>query len=104
MDAILNASLTGMHSLYFPGVILTMSLGLFVYWFGSKRVLSVFGQVKTIFFYGEFPDYSALSGVPLPKPLKVFDLSKAKPRPYRPFRWNYVQNMGMSSAATSPCR
>src|SRR5690242_12370477 len=38
-------------------------------------------------------DYFKLSGVPLPKPLHKFDLEKAKPRPYRPFRWQYHQTM-----------
>ena len=42
---------------------------------------------------GDFPDYSTLSGVPLPKPYHEFDIKKALPRPYRPFRWNYHQTM-----------
>jgi hypothetical protein len=42
---------------------------------------------------GDFPDYAALSGVPLPRPYHEFDINKAKPRPYRPFRWNYHQTM-----------
>ena len=103
MYAISNRPLISMHSLYLPGIVLAISLGLFAYWFGGKRALSVFGPIKAIF-HSEFSDYAALSGVPLPRPLKDFDLYKAKPRPYRPFRWNYVQNMGMSSAATSPCK
>lgn len=42
---------------------------------------------------GDFPDYATLSGVPLPQPYKEFDISKAIPRPYRPFRWAYHQTM-----------
>lgn len=43
--------------------------------------------------YGDFPDYAALSGVPLPRPYPEFDIAKALPRPYRPFRWVYHQTM-----------
>lgn len=42
---------------------------------------------------GSFPDYATLSGVPLPAPLKSFNIDKAVPRPYRPFRWPYHQTM-----------
>lgn len=42
---------------------------------------------------GDFPDYAGLSGVPLPRPYHEFDIKKARPRPYRPFRWNYHQTM-----------
>lgn len=42
---------------------------------------------------GNFPDYAKLSGVPLPEPLKNFDVDAAVPRPYRPFRWAYHQTM-----------
>jgi hypothetical protein len=42
---------------------------------------------------GDFPDYVTLSGVPLPEAYPEFDINKAKPRPYRPFRWNYHQTM-----------
>ena len=45
----------------------------------------------------EFPDHFAHSGVPLPNPVPDdFDVDKAKPRPYRPFRWDYYQHMGTS--------
>lgn len=42
---------------------------------------------------GDFPDFATLSGVPLPKPYNNFDVQKAVPRPYRPFRWAYHQTM-----------
>ncbi|KAG7086669.1 hypothetical protein E1B28_002609 [Marasmius oreades] len=42
-------------------------------------------------------DYFELSGVPAPTPLPDFDIDKAKPRPYRPFRWEYHQNMSLMS-------
>ncbi|KAL2849226.1 hypothetical protein BJY01DRAFT_147019 [Aspergillus pseudoustus] len=45
---------------------------------------------------GDFPDYAALSGVPLPVAYRDFDIEKALPRPYRPFRWNYHQTMSLT--------
>ncbi|KIY43659.1 hypothetical protein FISHEDRAFT_68068 [Fistulina hepatica ATCC 64428] len=41
------------------------------------------------------PNYAKLTGVPLPTPLPDFDISKARPRPYRPFRWAYHQHMSL---------
>ncbi|KAF9481762.1 hypothetical protein BDN70DRAFT_854514 [Pholiota conissans] len=40
-------------------------------------------------------DYFELCGVARPKPLPDFDIAKARPRPYRPFRWPYHQTMGV---------
>lgn len=57
-------------------------------------------NLKERLFGREFPDYFALSGVPLPTPVKDFDVDKAKPRPYRPFRWDYHQHMGTFSHGT----
>jgi len=48
------------------------------------------GEVKAL---GDFPEYSKLSGVPLPEPYTEFNLETAVPRPYRPFRWAYHQTM-----------
>ncbi|KAK4502918.1 hypothetical protein PRZ48_006345 [Zasmidium cellare] len=45
---------------------------------------------------GDFPDYAALSGVPAPEPYEDFDINKAVPRPYRPFRWAYHQTMSLT--------
>lgn len=42
---------------------------------------------------GTFPDYSALSGVPHPKPCPSFDINTATFRPFRPFRFAYHQTM-----------
>jgi hypothetical protein len=50
------------------------------------------GEIKGL---GDFPDYATLSGVPLPSPYLEFEISKALPRPYRPFRWAYHQTMCM---------
>jgi hypothetical protein len=44
---------------------------------------------------GDFTDYAKLSGVPLPEPYTTFEINKALPRPYRPFRWAYHQTMCM---------
>ncbi|KAF2819292.1 hypothetical protein CC86DRAFT_144358 [Ophiobolus disseminans] len=53
-------------------------------------------SVKEIKALGNFPDYATLSGVPLPQPCSEFDISKALPRPYRPFRWAYHQTMSLA--------
>jgi hypothetical protein len=58
----------------------------------SKYVYSGF-SIREIKVLGDFPDYSILSDVPMPKPYLEFDIDKAKPRPYRPFRWPYHQTM-----------
>lgn len=60
----------------------------------SSYVFSGFsvGEIKAL---GDFPDYAKLSGVPLPPPLKSFDVDSTMPRPYRPFRWPYHQTMCM---------
>lgn len=50
-------------------------------------------KVQEVRALGDFPDYSTLSGVPLPKPYHEHDITKALPRPYRPFRWVYHQTM-----------
>ncbi|KII88722.1 hypothetical protein PLICRDRAFT_41940 [Plicaturopsis crispa FD-325 SS-3] len=41
------------------------------------------------------PDYFKLCNMPLPTPLPDFDIDKARPRPYRPFRWEYHQTMSL---------
>ncbi|KAJ7582590.1 hypothetical protein C8J56DRAFT_223647 [Mycena floridula] len=42
-------------------------------------------------------DCFKLSGLPPPKPLPHFQIDAAKPRPYRPFRWEYHQNMSLTN-------
>ncbi|KAJ5958262.1 uncharacterized protein N7479_005412 [Penicillium vulpinum] len=49
---------------------------------------------------GDFPDYATLSGVPLPSPYPEFNIEKALPRPYRPFRWAYHQTMSLTKLET----
>ena len=51
--------------------------------------------VEEIKLLGDFPDYAKLSGVPLPSAYMDFNLTRAKPRPYRPLRWEYHQTMCM---------
>ncbi|KAF1939656.1 hypothetical protein EJ02DRAFT_351847 [Clathrospora elynae] len=53
-------------------------------------------SVKEVKALGDFPDYAALSGVPLPRPYPEFDIKKALPRPYRPLRWAYHQTMSLT--------
>jgi hypothetical protein len=52
-------------------------------------------SVEEIRAMGDFPNYAELSGVPLPQPYAEFNIDKALPRPYRPFRWAYHQTMCM---------
>jgi hypothetical protein len=59
---------------------------------GNKYTPTGF-SVNEIKALGDFPDYATLSGVPLPSPYPEFDIEKALPRPYRPFRWAYHQTM-----------
>jgi hypothetical protein len=60
----------------------------------KKSMLTPCGfSVEEIDALGNFPDYAKLSGVPLPQPYHNFDIGRAKPRPYRPFRWAYHQTM-----------
>ena len=47
-------------------------------------------EVKAL---GDFPDYAALSGVPLPEAYPEFDINTAKARLFRPLRWAYHQTM-----------
>ncbi|KAE8377202.1 hypothetical protein BDV26DRAFT_282037 [Aspergillus bertholletiae] len=54
-------------------------------------------EVKTL---GDFPDYAKLSGVPLPQEYPEFEIEKALPRPYRPFRWGYHQTMSLTKLET----
>lgn len=58
----------------------------------SAYVASGF-SINEIKALGDFPDYATLTEVPHPKPYHDFDIDKAIPRPYRPFRWAYHQTM-----------
>ncbi|KAJ5462830.1 hypothetical protein N7475_007774 [Penicillium sp. IBT 31633x] len=57
-------------------------------------------SVSEIKALGDFPDYATLSGLPLPSPYAEFDIEKALPRPYRPFRWAYHQTMSLAKLET----
>ncbi|PLB45916.1 hypothetical protein P170DRAFT_256172 [Aspergillus steynii IBT 23096] len=57
-------------------------------------------SVSEIKALGEFPDYAELSGVPLPQPYPEFNIDRALPRPYRPFRWAYHQTMSLTKLET----
>ena len=59
-------------------------------------------SVEEIEALGDFPDYSALSDVPLPQAYTNFDINKAIARPYRPFRWAYHQTMCTFSLPSLP--
>jgi hypothetical protein len=59
----------------------------------SDHVTATGFTVAEIKRLGDFPDYAALSGIPLPKAYEDFKIETALPRPYRPFRWAYHQTM-----------
>jgi hypothetical protein len=59
----------------------------------DKRYTPTGFSVEEIKALGQFPDYAELSGVPLPQPYHEFNIDRALPRPYRPFRWSYHQTM-----------
>lgn len=59
-------------------------------------------SIEEIKQFSNFPDYASLSEVPLPNSYPEFDIDRALPRPYRPFRWNYHQTMCMSVSKTPP--
>jgi hypothetical protein len=46
---------------------------------------------------GDFPDYAALGGIPLPQKYEGFNIATAKARPFRPIRWAYHQTMCKTS-------
>ncbi|KAG8425918.1 hypothetical protein J3459_008612 [Metarhizium acridum] len=60
----------------------------------SRIVFSGFsvGEIRSL---GSFPNYAALSEVPLPHAANDFDIATARPRPYRPLRWPYNQTMAI---------
>jgi hypothetical protein len=60
-------------------------------------VLFLLGYRALFRSYAHKYNYFDLSGVPAPRSLPNFNIDKAKPRPYRPFRWKYFQNMCMIS-------
>nr|POE59017.1 hypothetical protein CFP56_24287 [Quercus suber] len=63
----------------------------------SDQVTATGFTMEEIRRLGDFPDYAALSGVPLPQEYQGFDPDKALSRPYRPLRWAYHQTMSMSN-------
>lgn len=82
--------------LYVSTVVLALGLtvgivlrGLFSRWSLSCLYQSL-GRVLS---RNRLPDYPQLTGFPAPRPLYHFEIDRAKPRPYRPFRWEYHQNM-----------
>ncbi|GLA22687.1 hypothetical protein M752DRAFT_56366 [Aspergillus phoenicis ATCC 13157] len=66
----------------------------------DKRYTPTGFSVAEVKALGDFPDYAELSGVPLPEPYYEFDIDKALPRPYRPFRWSYHQTMSLTKLET----
>ena len=60
---------------------------------GDNKFVYTGFSAREIRALGDFPDYAAISEVPLPRPYEGFDIDKARPRPYRPVRWAYHQTM-----------
>ncbi|KAL4065361.1 hypothetical protein V8B97DRAFT_1868820 [Scleroderma yunnanense] len=82
---------------------IVLALG-FVGWFVLRGLLysphqrtlsSLYQSLGRILSPRGLPDYTKLTGFPAPRPLYHFDIDSAKPRPYRPFRWKYHQNMAL---------
>lgn len=73
MDSWIGPAIPNMSNPYVVGALACCLAYVVVYCWGKREK--------------EFPDYFALSGIPLPAPLKYFDVDTAQPRPYRPFRW-----------------
>lgn len=72
----------------------------------SKRrpspLTSLYAWLKgQVYGKNKLPDYSKLTGFPAPKPIPHFDIDNARPRPYRPFRWEYHQTMCELSCRTN---
>ncbi|KAF9228671.1 hypothetical protein BS17DRAFT_812638 [Gyrodon lividus] len=64
--------------------------------FDAKRALSrLYQWLGQVLCRKGLPNYTKLTGFPDPKPVYDFDIDSAKPRPYRPFRWEYHQNMSL---------
>ncbi|KAG2752192.1 hypothetical protein P692DRAFT_20311419 [Suillus brevipes Sb2] len=62
----------------------------------SPRSLAKFLRQKAALVAGRgLPDFAQLTGFPHPKPVHDFNIACARPRPYRPFRWEYHQNMSL---------
>ncbi|KIK45815.1 hypothetical protein CY34DRAFT_22348 [Suillus luteus UH-Slu-Lm8-n1] len=62
----------------------------------SPRSLAKFLRQKAALVAGRgLPDFSQLTGFPHPRPVHDFNIACARPRPYRPFRWEYHQNMSL---------
>ncbi|KAI1387718.1 uncharacterized protein F4822DRAFT_290685 [Hypoxylon trugodes] len=57
-------------------------------------------SVRELKALGDFPDYSTISEVPMPNPYPEFNIDRALPRPYRPFRWAYHQTMSLTKLET----
>jgi len=80
------------------GTVGIMLRGLFSRWSRSGLYQSL-GRVLS---RNGLPDFAQLTGSPAPRPLYHFEIDRAKPRPYRPFRWEYHQNMCTSLTCSYP--
>jgi hypothetical protein len=68
----------------------------------SPRSLTKLLRQKAALVAGRgLPDFAQLTGFPHPKPVHDFNIACARPRPYRPFRWEYHQNMCMWAVSIS---
>ncbi|OJA18513.1 hypothetical protein AZE42_08719 [Rhizopogon vesiculosus] len=88
-----------LSTLHIAGIV--VALGLAALWrnkSASPHSLSFwrFLQQKSAQLAGRgLPDFAQLTGFPHPKPVHILDIAHARPRPYRPFRWEYHQNMSL---------
>ncbi|KAG2149345.1 hypothetical protein DEU56DRAFT_909035 [Suillus clintonianus] len=64
----------------------------------SPRNFWKFLRQKAAFVAGRgLPDFAQLTGFPHPNPVYGFSIAHARPRPYRPFRWEYHQTMSLKN-------
>ena len=62
----------------------------------ANKVLPNGLRIQEIQAISDFPDFDLLTGYPHPQPYHDFNIDKALPRPYRPYRFPYHQTMSLS--------
>lgn len=98
---------TMFSTLHIVAINIVLALGLTALWRtspGSRTFRRFLHQQFALLAGRTLPDFSQLTGFPHPKPIHHFNIAHARPRPYRPFRWEYHQNMCMRVASLNTLR
>ena len=99
---------TMFSALHIAGIVVALGLVALWHWYSnsaSPHNFWRFLQQKSALLAGRgLPDYAQLTGFPHPKSIPGFNIAHARPRPYRPFRWEYHQNMCMCVAPSNMLR